>query len=159
MEIGANSAVDRGSIGDTVLGAGVKVDDLVQIAHNVRVGAQSMLAGMVGVAGSAKIGKGVWAGGQVGIINHLEIGDGARLAVATKVLRDVPPGETMSGHPGRPHREELRRQALLGRLPKLVDRVAALEAEVEALKRGGGVRDRGKGGDAGDNEAGTDRDG
>jgi UDP-3-O-[3-hydroxymyristoyl] glucosamine N-acyltransferase len=137
VEIGANSAVDRGSIGDTVVEEGVKIDNLVQIAHNVHVGALSMLAGMVGVAGSTRIGKGVWMGGQVGIINHLDIGDGARLAVATKVLRDVPPGETMSGHPGRPHREDLQRQAHLGRLPKLVERVKALEAEVERLRNEG----------------------
>lgn len=133
VEIGANSAVDRGSIGDTVVEAGVKVDNLVQIAHNVRIGALSMLAGMVGIAGSTRIGKGVWMGGQVGIINHLEIGDGARLAVATKVLRDVPAGETMSGHPARPHREDLQRQAAAGRVPKIMERLRALEAEVRAL--------------------------
>lgn len=134
VEIGANSAVDRGSVGDTVLEAGVKVDNLVQVAHNVRVGAQSMMAALVGVAGSTRIGKGVWLGGQAGVVNHLEIGDGARLAVATKLYRDVPVGETYSGHPGRPHREELKRQALLGRLPKLVARVEALEAELAALR-------------------------
>lgn len=133
VEIGANSAVDRGSIGDTVVEDGVKVDNLVQIAHNVRIGAQSMLAGMVGIAGSTRIGKGVWMGGQVGIINHLDIGDGARLAVAAKVLRDVPAGETMSGHPARPHREDLQRQAAAGRVPKLMERLRVLEAEVRAL--------------------------
>jgi len=138
VEIGANSAVDRGSIGDTVLEPGVKVDNLVQIAHNVRIGALSMLAGMVGIAGSTRIGKGVWMGGQVGIINHLEIGDGARLAVATKVMKDVPAGATMSGHPARPHREDMQRQAAAGRLPKLLERLKALEAEVEALRDGSG---------------------
>ncbi|MDP2955108.1 MAG: UDP-3-O-(3-hydroxymyristoyl)glucosamine N-acyltransferase [Longimicrobiales bacterium] len=134
VEIGANSAVDRGSLGDTVVEEGVKVDNLVQIAYNVQVGAHSMMAALVGVAGSTHIGKGVWMGGQAGVIDHLEISDGARLAVASKVFRDVPPGETVSGHPARPHREDLSRQAHLGRLPRLLERVKALEAEVEALR-------------------------
>src|SRR5690606_8895396 len=123
---------------------GVKVDNLVQIAHNVRVGDHSLMAALVGVAGSTRIGKGVWMGGQAGAIGHLDIGDGAKIAVATKVLRDVPAGETVSGHPARPHREDLRRQAHLGRMPVLLDRLAALEAEVEAIRaavQGGGGRD------------------
>lgn len=137
VEIGANSAVDRGSIGDTVVEEDVKVDNLVQIAHSVRIGAHSLMAGMVGIAGSARIGRDVWMGGQAGVANHLEIGDGARLAAAAKVLRDVPPGVTVSGYPARAHREELLRQAALARLPRLQERVAALEAEVAALRRQG----------------------
>jgi UDP-3-O-[3-hydroxymyristoyl] glucosamine N-acyltransferase len=134
VEIGANTTIDRGSIGDTVLGNGVKVDNLVQIAHNVKVGPHSLLAALVGIAGSTRIGTGVWLGGQAGAIGHLDIGDGAKIAVATKVLRDVKPGETVSGHPARPHRDDLRRQAHVNRLPKLVERVEALEAEVRRLR-------------------------
>lgn len=134
VEIGANTTVDRGSVGDTVIGAGVKIDNLVQVAHNVRIGPLSMLAALVGVAGSTRIGRGVWLGGQAGLINQIEIGDGARVAVATKVLRDVPAGETVSGHPARPHREDLRRQASLAKVPELMRRLKVLEAEVAALR-------------------------
>lgn len=133
VEIGANAAVDRGSLGDTVLESGVKVDNLVQIGHNVRVGADSALAGMAGIAGSARIGKGVLIGGQAGVLGHVEVGDGARIAAASKALKDVPAGATFSGSPARHHREELRRQAHLGRLPGLLARLAALEARVAAL--------------------------
>jgi len=134
VEIGANTTVDRGSIGDTVIEDGVKIDNLVMVGHNVYIGAGSMIAAMAGISGSTRIGRGVWMGGQAGLIGHLDIGDGARLLVASKTMRDVPPGETMSGHPARPHREDTRRLAHLGRIEKLIDRVKALEAEVRALK-------------------------
>jgi UDP-3-O-[3-hydroxymyristoyl] glucosamine N-acyltransferase len=104
------------------------------------VGALSLFAALVGVAGSVRIGTGVWMGGQVGVSNHLEIGDGARLAIATKLMRDVPAGETMSGHPARPHREQMKKQARLARLPRLVKRVEQLESAVEQLSGGGGAR-------------------
>lgn len=136
VEIGANTTIDRGSLGDTIVGAGSKIDNLVMIAHNVKIGALSLLAAMVGIAGSTRLGKRTWVGGQAGVINQLQIGDDARIAVATKVFGDVPAGETVSGHPARPHREELRRQALLGRLPKLVERVDRLEREIERLSDG-----------------------
>jgi UDP-3-O-[3-hydroxymyristoyl] glucosamine N-acyltransferase len=134
VEIGANTTLDRGSLGDTVVGDGVKIDNLVQVAHNVRIGARSLLAALVGIAGSTRIGEDVWMGGQVSAINHLEIGDGARLAFGSTVMRDVPAGETVSGHPARPHREHLRRQAHLGRLPALRERVDRLEAALARLE-------------------------
>jgi UDP-3-O-[3-hydroxymyristoyl] glucosamine N-acyltransferase len=136
VEIGANTTIDRGSIGDTVIGTGVKVDNLVQIAHNVNVGEHSLMAALVGIAGSTRLGRGVWLGGQAGLVGHLDVGDGARVAVASKVYRDIPAGETVSGHPARPHREELRKQAHVARLPKLLERIEALEEEVARLRAG-----------------------
>lgn len=123
VEVGANTTVDRGSLGDTVLCEGVKIDNLVQVGHNVRVGADSMLAALVGIAGSTRIGRGVWLGGAASVVNHLEIGDGARVTFGSTVTRDVPAAETVSGYPARPHREELRKQAHVARLPKLFEQV------------------------------------
>lgn len=133
VEIGANAAIDRGSLGDTRVGTGTKIDNLVHLAHNVRIGAMSLVAAMVGVAGSTRIGKGVWLGGQAGVRNQVEIGDGARVAVQAGVTRDVPAGETVSGFPARPHREALVKEANVGRIPRLLERIRRLEADVKRL--------------------------
>jgi UDP-3-O-[3-hydroxymyristoyl] glucosamine N-acyltransferase len=135
-EIGANTTVDRGSFGDTVVGRDVKIDNLVQIAHNVRVGAGTLIAALVGIAGSTRIGRRAWLGGRASAVNHLDIGDGARVTFGSTVTRDVDPGDTVSGYPARPHREHLRAQALLGRLPKLMERVERLEAALAAGQPG-----------------------
>lgn len=148
VEIGANTCLDRGSLGDTVVGDGVKLDNLVQVAHNVRVGSRSLMAALSGVAGSTRLGEGVWVGGQVGVVNHLEIGDGAQVAFGSILYKDLGPGETVSGHPARPHREELRTRAMTARLPELRARVKALEAEVARLSGAGGGDDDGPGAEA-----------
>ncbi len=120
VEIGANSCVDRGSVDDTIIGAGTKIDNLVMIAHNVRIGRMCFLASQVGIAGSARIGDGVQLGGQVGVGGHIAIGSGASLAGRSGVYGDVPAGETWSGYPARPHREQLRAQAASLRLARLI---------------------------------------
>lgn len=120
VEIGANSCVDRGSIDDTVIGAGTKIDSLVQIGHNVRIGRGCMIASQVGIAGSCRVEDGVQLGGQAGLAGHLVIGRGATVAAQAGVVGDVPPGETWSGYPARPHREQLRASAALHRLAAIL---------------------------------------
>ena len=128
VEIGANTTIDRGSIDDTVVGRGTKIDNLVQIGHNVRIGKLCIIMAQVGIAGSSRIGDGVVLAGQAGISGHHTIGDGARIAAQAGVFGDVPAGETWSGYPARPHREALRSHAAVFKLPGMIK---ALERLVE----------------------------
>lgn len=133
VEIGANTTVDRGSIDDTVIGAGTKIDNLVQIAHNVRIGRLCLIMSQVGIAGSVRVGDGAILAGQVGVSGHHTIGAGARLAAQAGVFGDVPAGQTWSGYPARPHRDALRAQAALFRLPRLL---RAIERMIGTSERG-----------------------
>lgn len=126
VEIGANTTIDRGSIDDTVIGAGTKIDNLVMIAHNVRVGRLCLIVAQAGIAGSTRLGDGCIVGGQVGVQGHAHIGAGARLGARAGVLGDVPAGETWSGYPARPHREALRAQAALFKLAGFIRRLEQL---------------------------------
>jgi UDP-3-O-[3-hydroxymyristoyl] glucosamine N-acyltransferase len=134
VEIGANSTIDRATLGRTVIRSGCKIDNLVQIAHNVVVGENSVIAAQAGIAGSTHIGKGVMLGGRVGIINHLTIADGAKIGPGSGILRSVPPGAIRSsGLDAAPHREWLKVITLLPQLPKLWSTVRHLEKKVHAL--------------------------
>ena len=116
VEIGANTTVDRGSGADTVIGLGTRIDNLVQIAHNVHFGKGCVMVAQSGVSGSTKFGDYVAAGGQVGIIDHLKIGTGARLAAQCGIMRDVEPGEVLCGSPAMPIKTHYRQVAILKRL-------------------------------------------
>ncbi len=131
VEIGANTTIDRGSIDDTVIGAGTKVDNLVHIAHNVRIGKLCLLIAQVGVAGSVVIGDGCVVGGQAGISGHVTVGAGAKLAAQAGVFGDIPAGETWSGYPARPHSESLRASGALFKLAGMMRRIEALLASHE----------------------------
>jgi len=126
VEIGANSTVDRGSVGDTVIGRGTKIDNLVQVGHNCQVGARCFLMAQVGLAGSTVVEDDCILAGQVGVGGHLTIGRGARIAAQSGVAGDVPAGETWGGYFARPHREWLRAEAAMYDLAPLVRELEAL---------------------------------
>jgi len=128
VEIGANTAVDRGTIGETRIGRGTKIDNLVQIGHNVVIGAGCLIVAQSGIAGSTTIGARVILAAQVGVSDHQVIGDDARVLGRGGVTRSIPRGATVSGFPARDHHHELRAVATARRLPEILKRLAALEA-------------------------------
>lgn len=132
VEIGANSTIDRGSIDATEIGAGTKIDNLVHVGHNVRVGRLCLFAAGVGVAGSSRIEDGVMLAGQVGVAGHLTIGARAIITAQSGVLKSVPPGETWGGFPSRSQRETLRGYAAVNKLPDLMKRLERLLARDES---------------------------
>ena len=134
VEIGANTTVDRGSVGPTEIGNGVKIDNLVHVAHNVRIGDLSVIVAQVGISGSTVLGKGVTMAGQSGLPGHLHIGDGATIGAKSAPIGDVPAGATYTGFPAVPHREFLRAQGALLKLHELQKRVRALEQDQQSTK-------------------------
>lgn len=133
VEIGANTTVDRATLGETRIGRGTKIDNLVQVGHNVVIGPRSIVVAQVGISGSVTIGEGTLVGGQAGVRDHVTIGAGARIGGRAGVTKDVAPGATVSGYPARDHREALRLDAALARLPELIKRLSALEARLDAF--------------------------
>jgi UDP-3-O-[3-hydroxymyristoyl] glucosamine N-acyltransferase len=132
VELGANVCIDRGSVGETRVGAGTKIDNLVHVAHNVRIGRNCIIVAQVGIAGSTNIGHGVALAGQVGIIGHLNIGDGAKVAAQAGVSHDIPAGETWFGYPARPRTQVMRASAAFLKLPELIRRVQRIEKKLDS---------------------------
>ena len=143
VEIGANTTIDRATLGETVVGRGARIDNLVQVAHNVVIGENALICAQVGIAGSSNIGPGATLAGQVGISDHVTVGAGAILTgqAGVAIGGRVPPGVVLSGMPAAPHRDFLRSAALVARLPELVRRLDRLErrlAEAETPAGKGG---------------------
>jgi UDP-3-O-[3-hydroxymyristoyl] glucosamine N-acyltransferase len=126
VEVGSNTCVDRGSIDDTILGRGTKLDNLVHVGHNVQLGERCLAMAGVGIAGSTRIGNDVILAGHVGVTDHLVLGSGVRVGAKSAVFGDIPSGATYSGHPARPHRQFLRAQAALYRLAPIIGQVEQL---------------------------------
>ena len=134
VEIGANCCVDRAKFGNTVIGAGTKIDNLVQIAHNVIIGKCCLIAGMVGIAGSCKLGDGVVLAGQVGVKDNIEIGDGVLVGGQSAIMHNVGAGEQIFGTPAIDGKEAFRIIGLTRRLPKVFEQLKQLSARMEGLE-------------------------
>ncbi|MBQ4133210.1 MAG: UDP-3-O-(3-hydroxymyristoyl)glucosamine N-acyltransferase [Desulfovibrionaceae bacterium] len=133
VEIGANTTVDRAALGSTVIGDGSKLDNLVQIGHNVRIGKFCLLAGQSGISGSTRLGDRVILAGQAGLSGHLKVGSGAVIGPQSGLARNVNDGEVLGGSPSMPRSEFLRSSVLIPRLPELHSRIRKLEKALEAL--------------------------
>jgi UDP-3-O-[3-hydroxymyristoyl] glucosamine N-acyltransferase len=133
VEIGSCVCIDRARFSTTRVGRGTKIDNLVQVAHNVQVGPHCIIVGQAGVAGSARLGQGVVLGGQAGVRDHITIGDGAVAAARSGVVEDVDPNTAVSGTPALPHRQSLREQAALRRLPDLLVQVRKLQEQIKRI--------------------------
>ncbi len=135
VEIGANTTVDRAAFGKTMIETGVKIDNLVQIAHNVRIAPHTVIAAQVGISGSTKIGSWVRLGGQAGLAGHITVGDGASAGGRAGITKDVPPGETVSGYPAKPHMEAMRLEAAVRKLPELIKKIRDQEQRIMELEK------------------------
>jgi UDP-3-O-[3-hydroxymyristoyl] glucosamine N-acyltransferase len=133
VEIGANVCIDRGTFGKTHIMRGTKMDNLVQVGHNVQIGENSLVVAQVGIAGSSSLGKNVVLGGQVGIKGHIHLDDGAMVAAKSGVHANLPKGATVAGIPAIPLKDWLRASILFGKLPKLHVELSAMKKQVEKM--------------------------
>lgn len=134
VEIGAETAIDRGTIKDTIIKRGTKIDNLVQIAHNVKIGESSIMVSQSGLAGSVKLGKGVILGGQAAVVGHVTIGDHTKIAGKSAITKDVPPNSVMGGTMARPIHEWRKSEACVRRLPTLYKKISTLQKKVRDLE-------------------------
>jgi UDP-3-O-[3-hydroxymyristoyl] glucosamine N-acyltransferase len=135
VEIGANCCLDRATFGKTLIKRGVKVDNLVQIAHNVQIGEHSVIVAQVGISGSTKLGKNVTLAGQVGLVDHIEIGDNVMVGAQSGITKDVPANQVVLGSPHLPYRQFLRVAAVWSRLPEMKKELDRVLKRVEALEK------------------------
>ena len=135
VEIGANTAVDRGALEDTVIGEGVKIDNLVQVGHNVKIGDRAIIVAQVGIAGSSEIGIGTILGGQVGVAGHLKIGNQVKVAAQAGIHGDVKDGEMLCGSPAIPVKTFFKSSAIFARLPELRQKIRRIERKLEAIEK------------------------
>jgi UDP-3-O-[3-hydroxymyristoyl] glucosamine N-acyltransferase len=135
VEVGANTTVDRAALGETIIKKGTKIDNLVQVAHNVELGPHSILAAQVGISGSTKIGKNVIMGGQAGVADHVNIGDNVMVAARTGIIKDVPSNSVIAGFPHLDIKEWRKSSAMLPKLYDLAKEVKRLKKKVEELEK------------------------
>ncbi|HEX7513768.1 MAG TPA: UDP-3-O-(3-hydroxymyristoyl)glucosamine N-acyltransferase, partial [Candidatus Methylomirabilis sp.] len=134
VEIGANTTIDRATLGETRIGRGTKLDNLVHIGHNVRIGGDTVIAGQVGISGSTRIGSRVTFAGQAGVVDHVSIGDDVIVGAQAGVSKDIPAGSIVLGSPAIPHLEFKRQVATVARLSELVKALRGLESRLKALE-------------------------
>ena len=132
VEIGANTVIDRATLGSTEIKAGAKIDNLVQIAHNVQIGHSTVVASQAGISGSTKVGDGVMIGGQAGFVGHITVADGAKINAQSGVSKSIEEkGKAMSGSPAEPFRQHYKNQALIRKLPEILQRLNDLEQQLK----------------------------
>lgn len=132
VEIGANCTIDRATLGRTIIHKGVKLDNLIQVAHNVEIGANTVIAAQTGISGSTRIGQNAVIGGQVGFVGHIEIGDNTTIGAQSGVSKSLPENSVYFGYPARPIMQAKREEAALRKLPELLKKISELEAKLNS---------------------------